>query len=176
MRQMLPVIIAVVALIFPGTAHAAPVDAVGVTVELINKYRAKHGAAPLTLDPEVTRTAQEWADHLHATDPDPLEHRPNNPYGENLYAVGSSTRPLDYVATRAIENWYSESHGYDYTREYTLENVDYSKLHFTAMVWQSSTLVGVGFAQGRNGTFVVVNFAKRGNTIGKFISNVRPPV
>ncbi|GLZ33636.1 serine protease [Lentzea sp. NBRC 105346] len=141
---------------------------------MLNSYRAKHGAAPLALDPEVTRTAQEWADYLQATDK--FEHRPNNIYGENLYAVGSSTRTLDSVATRALQTWYSESRGYDYSREYTAENVDYSKLHFTAMVWQSSTLVGVGLAQGRNGTFVVLNFAKRGNTLGKFVENVRPPV
>ena len=174
MRRLLPVIAAVLALVIPGTAQAVTADPVAVTVELLNKYRAQHGAAPLTLDAEVTRTAQEWADYLQTTDK--FEHRPDNVYGENLYAIGSSTRALDTVATKAWQNWYSESRGYDYTREYTAENIDYSKLHFTAMVWQSSTLVGVGLAQGRNGTFVVVNFAKRGNTLGKFVENVRPPV
>lgn len=173
MRQLLPVIAAVLALVVPGTAYAAPADPIGVTVELINKHRAKHGAGSLTLDPEVTRTAQEWADHLQTTDT--FEHRPNNLYGENLYAVGSRTRPLDTVATKAIDNWYGESRGYDYTKEYNAGNVDYRKLHFTALVWQSSTLVGIGLAQGRSGTFVVVNFAKRGNTLGKFVANVRPP-
>lgn len=174
MRQMLPVIAAVLALVLPSTAHAVAANPVATAVDLINANRAKHGAAPLTLDPEVSRTAQEWADHLQATDT--FDHRPDNPYSENLFAVGSRNRPLEKIAAKAIDNWYAESRGYDYTREYTLEDVDYSRLHFTAMVWQSSTLVGVGLAQGPSGTFVVVNFAKRGNTIGKFVANVRPPV
>jgi glioma pathogenesis-related protein 2 len=172
MRTMLTVI-AVATLMVTPAAPALAADPVAQTVELLNAYRAKHGVAPLSLDSEVTRTAQEWADHLHETDG--FEHRPNNPYGENLYWVGSRTRAIDTVATKALNNWYGESNGYDYAKEMTPDNIDYGVLHFTAMVWKTSDRVGVGLKQGTNGTYVVVNFAARGNTLNQFVANVPPP-
>ncbi|GGU70361.1 serine protease [Lentzea flava] len=166
-------VIAAATLLATATPPAAAADPVAKTVELLNAYRAKHGAPPLSLDSEVTRTAQEWADHLHETDG--FEHRPANPYGENLYWTGSTRRSLDTVATNALEKWYAESTGYDYTREMTSDNINYDVLHFTAMVWKSSDRVGVGLKQGTNGTYVVVNFAPRGNTLTQFVANVLPP-
>lgn len=173
MRTILTVIAVATLLLTPATPALAA-DPVTKTVELLNAYRAKHGVAPLSLDSEVTRTAQEWADHLHETDG--FEHRPDNPYGENLYWTGSRTRAIDTVATNALNNWYSESRGYDYATEMTASNIDYSVLHFTAMVWKSSDRVGVGLKQGSNGTYVVLNFAARGNTLNQFVANVLPPV
>jgi uncharacterized protein YkwD len=173
MRTMLAVIAVTAALALPATPALAA-DPVAKTVELLNAYRAKHGAPPLSLDSEVTHTAQEWADHLHETDG--FEHRPNNPYGENLYWISSRTRAIDTVATKALQNWYGESRGYDYATEMTDSNIDYSVLHFTAMIWKSSTHVGVGLKQGTNGTYVVVNFAERGNTLNHFVANVLPPL
>ncbi|WP_434442453.1 CAP family protein [Lentzea sp. E54] len=161
------------ALLAPATPALAA-DPVAKAVELINAYRAKHGVLPLSLDSEVTRTAQEWADHLH--EKDDFEHRPDNVYGENLYQTGSRTRAMDTVVTKALEMWYDESHGYDYAKEMTPTTVDLSVLHFTAMVWKFSTRVGVGLKQGSNGTYVVVNFAERGNTLNHFTTNVRPPL
>ncbi|WP_330856747.1 CAP family protein [Lentzea sp.] len=156
----------------PGAAP--PVDAVTRTVELINAHRAEHGVAPLFLDSEVTRTAQEWADHLHGKDA--FEHRPDNPYGENLFWTGGHRRTIDEVASDAIENWYAESRRYDYAQEMTASHVDLGVMHFTAMVWKSSDRVGIGLTQGENGTYVVVNFAERGNTLDRFVANVLPPV
>lgn len=173
MRTMLTVI-AVAASVAATATPALAVDPVAQTVEQLNAYRAKHGAAPLSLDSEVSRTAQEWADHLHETDG--FEHRPDNIYGENLYWVSSRTRAVDVVATKALDSWYGESRGYDYAREMTAGNVDYGVLHFTAMVWRASDRVGVGLKQGRNGTYVVVDFARRGNTLNQFVANVLPPV
>ena len=43
------------------------------------------------------------------------------------------------------------------------------------MVWKASDRVGVGLKQGTNGTYVVVNFAQRGNTLNRFVANVLPP-
>lgn len=168
---MLTVITVVAALVLPATPALAA-DPVAMTVELLNSYRAKHGVPPLSLDSEVTHTAQEWADHLHEADS--FEHRPDNLYGENLYWVSSRTRAIDSVATKALESWYGESRRYDYTEEMTQNNVNYDVLHFTAMVWKSSDRVGVGLKQGKNGTYVVVNFAERGNTLNRFTANVLP--
>lgn len=173
MRTLLAVIAVIASLVLPATPALAA-DAITNTVELLNAYRAKHGVAPLSLDSDVTHTAQEWADHLHETDS--FEHRPNNQYGENLYWISSRTRAIDSVTVKALESWYGESRGYDYAEEMTQSNVDYSVLHFTAMVWKSSDRVGVGLKQGKNGTYVVLNFAARGNTLNQFVSNVLPPL
>ena len=64
-------------------------------------FRAIHNARPLEIDPKLTKFAQEWANRLSREDfPKPrftrghrdLIHRPNNPYGENLFkaTAGSS--------------------------------------------------------------------------------------
>ena len=37
---------------------------------------------PLNLSEDLTKFAQEWADHLAQTDS--FEHRPDNKYGENI--------------------------------------------------------------------------------------------
>ncbi len=122
----------------------------------------------------MTRTAQEWADHLHGTDD--FEHRPDNPYGENLYRLGGHEQEMEEVVTKAVEKWYGESRGYDYDEEMTPSGVDSGVPHFTAMIWKSSDRVGVGLRQGENGTYVLVDFAERGNTLNHFLANVPPPV
>ncbi|MDX8149402.1 CAP family protein [Lentzea sp. BCCO 10_0061] len=171
MRSMLTVIAVAAALLLPTTPSVAA-DPVSTAVGLMNSYRAKHGVPPFSLDSEVSRTAQEWADHLHTTNS--FEHRPDNTYGENLYETGGR-KAIDSVIVKALEDWYAESRRYDYSKEMTQSNIDYGVLHFTAMVWKASTRVGVGLAQGRNGTYVVVNFAERGNTLNHFRTNVLPP-
>ncbi|MFD9705490.1 CAP family protein [Lentzea sp. NPDC059081] len=170
---MLTVITLAMSLTVP-TPSATAADPVARTVQLLNSYRAKHGARPLSLDSEVSRTAQEWANLLLRTAD--FRHRPNNPYGENLFWMGGRKRKIDDVVTKALESWYGESRGYDYGREMTPSTVDMSVLHFTAMVWKSSDRVGVGLAQGNNGNYVVVNFAQRGNVLNQFVVNVLPPV
>ncbi|SER00457.1 CAP family protein [Lentzea albida] len=167
---MLIAIVTATALLLPTPPTST--DPVATTVHTINALRAMHGAPPLSLDSEVSRTAQEWADHLQSTNR--FEHRPHNPYGENLYETGHN-RSIDSAAADALEDWYRESRRYDYSEEMTQSNLDLSLLHFTAMVWKSSDRVGVGLAQGRNGTYVVVNFAARGNTLNRFRANVHPP-
>ncbi|MGW6447483.1 CAP family protein [Lentzea sp. NPDC055074] len=171
MRSMLSVI-AVAAVLAFTTTPAQAQDPATKTLEQVNAYRSMHSVTPLSLDSEVSRTAQEWATHLHDTKA--FAHRPDNQYGENLYKAGRS-RSIDTVIEKALEDWYAESHRYDYTKEMTQQNLDYSVLHFTAMVWKTTDRLGVGVAQGKNGTYVVLNFAKRGNTLTQFRANVLPP-
>ena len=54
-----------------------------------NKYRAMHGAPPLTLNKDLCTMSKKWADHLAKTGK--FEHSPSNmskykgaPVGENL--------------------------------------------------------------------------------------------
>jgi len=55
-------------------------------------------------------------------------------------------------------------------------NVRLSIGHFTQLVWKSSSEVGIGRAQSRDGKwFVVANFFPAGNFIGRNAENVFPP-
>ncbi|GAB2822675.1 hypothetical protein JOD27_007368 [Lentzea nigeriaca] len=100
----------------------------------------------------MSRTAQEWADHLH--DADGFEHRPDNLYGENLYWTGSTRRSPGTVATNALQKWYAESTDYDYTREMTPDNINYDvpplHRHGADVLRQN----GRGLKQGSDGTYV----------------------
>ncbi|WP_416969452.1 CAP family protein [Streptomyces sp. 4F14] len=142
-------------------------------LERTNHHRARHGVPALTLDPEITRWAQEWADHLAGIER--LEHRSPNKYGENLHYTwrsdGASPAPGDVV-----DGWYNQVHAYTaYGREPDMTAFKNWGL-FTQLVWKSATRIGVGTAKTTNGkTYVVVNFAPQGNVAGRFTANVLPP-
>ncbi|XP_017022129.1 Golgi-associated plant pathogenesis-related protein 1 isoform X2 [Drosophila kikkawai] len=64
-----------------------------------NKYRAMHGAKPLTLNPKLNQLATEWAKYLLARNC--MQHRPNSGYGENIYmASGGNLGGAD-----AVRSW-----------------------------------------------------------------------
>ncbi|MFD8493079.1 CAP family protein [Amycolatopsis sp. NPDC059657] len=149
---------------------AQAADPVGAAVTAANNYRARHHVPPLRLDPSVSRVAQDWAAQLQSRGG--LQHRPDTQYGENLFWGSSGSESVERVARLAVDSWYGEGRGYNYAQDYTGSN---GALHFTALVWKSSTRVGVGISQGRNGTYVVVNFAPAGNVVGEFRANVLPP-
>ncbi|MET8760758.1 hypothetical protein [Lentzea sp. NPDC004782] len=64
----------------------------------------------------------------------------------------------------------------DIHAEYNGSNIDQDRaLRFTAMVWKSTARIGVGLARGRNGGYLVIDFAPAGTVLGQFRANVRPP-
>lgn len=129
----------------------------------------------MRLDSSVTRVAQEWANQQQSRG-GPGQHRPNTPYGENLFWGSSGGESADSFVRAAANAWYNENRGYDYKREHTGSNINSNKaLHFTALVWKSTDRIGVGLSQGRNGSYLMVNFAPAGNMLGEFKANVRPP-
>jgi hypothetical protein len=69
--------------------------------------RARVGVPPLVWSDQLSQVAQDWANHLIATGE--LNHRPNNRYGENIYAIsGGHATP-----TEAVDLWAKEARGYD---------------------------------------------------------------
>uniref|UniRef100_A0A673K4L2 GLI pathogenesis-related 2 n=1 Tax=Sinocyclocheilus rhinocerous TaxID=307959 RepID=A0A673K4L2_9TELE len=133
-----------------------------------NVYRRQHGAPPLTINKNLCRSAQAWAEHLLSITT--LKHS-NKDYGENLYyAWSSATKKL--TGHEAVENWYSEIKDFNFGRPGFSSKTG----HFTQVVWKDTKEVGVGLATDGNTTFVVGQYLPAGNitNAGYFEKNVLP--
>uniref|UniRef100_A0A672RWK4 SCP domain-containing protein n=1 Tax=Sinocyclocheilus grahami TaxID=75366 RepID=A0A672RWK4_SINGR len=127
-----------------------------------NAYRKQHGAPPLTINKNLCRTAQAWAEHLLSIKS--LKHS-NKDYGENLYyAWSSATKKL------TVESWYCEIKDYNFSRPGFSSKTG----HFTQVVWKDTKEVGIGLATDGNTTFVVGQYLPAGNitNAGYFEENV----
>ncbi|XP_056123432.1 uncharacterized protein glipr2 isoform X1 [Rhinichthys klamathensis goyatoka] len=133
-----------------------------------NAYRRQHGAPPLTVNKNLCRSAQAWAEHLLSIKT--LKHS-NKDYGENLYyAWSSATKKL--TGREAVESWYSEIKDYNFSRPGFCSKTG----HFTQVLWKDTEEVGVGLATDGNTTFVVGQYLPAGNitNVGYFEKNVLP--
>ncbi|MFD3430777.1 CAP family protein [Nocardia fluminea] len=158
-------LIAAVATLSHPSAATASSNFAQEVLDAHNSLRARHGAAPLKLDADLNRQAQDWADHLSRTGM--FGHRPNNRYGENLYAaVGATTSGLSVT-----EAWYDEVGDYNFDSP----GFSMSTGHFTQVVWKDTTKIGVGLAIRDNTTYVVANYDPPGNDLGRFPENVLRP-
>ncbi|XP_051859281.1 Golgi-associated plant pathogenesis-related protein 1 isoform X1 [Drosophila albomicans] len=129
-----------------------------------NEYRARHGAAPLVLNSQLSQLATQWAKYLMSNNR--MEHRQNNNYGENIYwASGGNLGGAD-----AVRSWYNEIKQYNWRSPSFQSNTG----HFTQVVWKGSQKLGVGFAKRGDTIFVVCNYDPPGNYMNQFQSNVSP--
>ncbi|GMT28122.1 hypothetical protein PFISCL1PPCAC_19419, partial [Pristionchus fissidentatus] len=132
-----------------------------------NEYRAKHRAPPLRYDDSLNKSAQAYADKL-AKDDKGMCHSETaraGKHGENIYC--STGHP----ASDASRAWYSEIAQYDFAAGKFAPSTG----HFTALVWKSTTSMGVGIATTKSGKqFVVAQYSPPGNMAGKYIDNVLP--
>uniref|UniRef100_A0A8C1J0G2 GLI pathogenesis-related 2 n=1 Tax=Cyprinus carpio TaxID=7962 RepID=A0A8C1J0G2_CYPCA len=143
-------------------------DKKSVFLQTHNAYRKQHGAPPLTINKNLCRTAQAWADHLLSIRT--LKHS-NKDYGENLYyAWSSATKKL--TGHEAVESWYSEIKDYNFSRPGFSSKTG----HFTQVVWKDTKELGFGLATDGNTTFVVGQYLPAGNitNAGYFEKNVLP--
>ncbi|XP_018335434.1 uncharacterized protein LOC108744254 isoform X2 [Agrilus planipennis] len=134
-----------------------------------NDYRARHGVPPLKLDRKISKYAEEWAKMLAVKNV--LEHRKNNPYGENIYMMYSSDPNFKITGNSPVDAWYDEIKYHTFGREPN----SLKSGHFTQVVWKSSELVGVGVAKSKQGSiYVVANYSPPGNFVGSYAQNVPP--
>lgn len=129
-----------------------------------NKYRAKHGAGPLTQARDLDEIAQKWADYLVKNNK--FEHS-DTQYGENLWGGGANA-----TGKEVTEAHYSEIKDYNFaTGGFSMQTG-----HFTQVVWKGSKELGTGYARNSNGMSVVCcNYRPAGNMQGAFAANVTPP-
>ncbi|KAH9391879.1 hypothetical protein TYRP_022377 [Tyrophagus putrescentiae] len=138
-------------------------------------FERKHGSPPLTLDPEISTWAQQWADHLASTNA--FQHRPHNKYGENLYSSWSSAGTPHEDGGKGVQDWYDEIKDYGHsTFGHEPSMSHFSRWgHFTQVVWKASKTVGVGCGVTANKAVVVGNYSPPGNMVGSFKENVPAP-
>lgn len=142
-------------------------------VATVNEFRKIHRAFDITLSPELSRQAREYAKkiaNMGSLQHD-LEAVKELDEGENL-AMGCKQFGVPLTAREAITNWYNEVCDYDFDRaEFSM-----STGHFTQVVWADSKEFGIGKAAGKqNGmpcTFVVGRFTPSGNYKGEYKKNV----
>ena len=130
-----------------------------------NRYRKKHHVPPLTLNKDLCKIAQSYAQKLLATNS--FEHSKNkykgNDMGENLFMCTGKVATGDM----ATDDWYSEIKMYNFKKDY--QN---GTGHFTQLVWKETEEVGFGVANKGSTYYVVANYYPAGNFLGQFANNV----
>ena len=133
-------------------------------LQLMNKYRLMHAAAPLQLSLDLTNKAELWATQLANQDKEKID--VNSKYGQNIF----STKDEKDVATKSVQSWYNQIRFYDFHS--AKESLKSS--YFTQLVWVGSQEVGIGKAKSSTGkTYIVALFNPPGNK-GNFLHNVLP--
>ncbi len=121
-----------------------------------NGVRARVGIPPLIWSDALATVAQDWANHLIAANA--FSHRPDNRFGENLYAMtGGTASPAD-----AVGMWADEARGYD-IRGNACSGVCG---HYTQIVWRQTRAVGCATAATPYRQVWVCNYDPPGNFVG----------
>ncbi|XP_017553191.1 uncharacterized protein glipr2 isoform X2 [Pygocentrus nattereri] len=137
-------------------------------LQIHNTYRKQHGAPPLTINHDLCRSAQAWAENLLSIKT--LKHSKAD-YGENLYYTWSSV-PKTLTGREAVDSWYSEIKDYNFKKPGFTSGTG----HFTQVVWKDTEEVGFGLATDGAAIFVVGQYLPAGNITnpGYFEKNVLP--
>jgi pathogenesis-related protein 1 len=88
-----------------------------------------------------------------------FSHRPNSPYGENLFEITGAPG----TATQVVKAWAAEDRDYDYNSN-TCRDVCG---HYTQIIWRNTRKVGCAVARGGGREVWVCNYDPPGNFIGQ---------
>ena len=122
-----------------------------------NAVRARVGTAPLAWSDPLAARSQDWADTLQARGQ--FAHRPNSPYGENLFEIaGAAASPA-----QVVEAWAGESRNYDYSSNRCRGMCG----HYTQIAWRDTKEVGCAVARGRGRDVWVCDYDPPGNWVGR---------
>ena len=119
-----------------------------------NRYRAAHCARPLAWSNRLARSAQAWARRCS------FRHSGKR-LGENL-GWGTAGR---FTPAHFVRKWYGEVGSYDFARGRSRDGREIN--HFTQIVWQGSRFVGCAWANCGQYDYLVCNYARQGNIIGR---------
>jgi pathogenesis-related protein 1 len=124
-----------------------------------NQVRSRVGVPPLAWSNRLAAVAQQWADHLLASNR--FMHRPKLQYGENLFEIqGASATPAQVVA-----DWAAEARDYALSRNACRSGAMCG--HYTQIVWRSTRQVGCGVARKWGREVWVCNYDPPGNWVGE---------
>jgi len=137
----------------------------------INKFRANHGVAPLTLDTDLCNLAQSYAGSLAASSM-MIRHSHNKWNGEFLFENLAYANVKIPAATLA-EMWYNAIKNYNFNNPGELPSPD--NYSFVQMIWKSAQKIGVGMAISPKGEYyVIAYFYPSGLVFGQLSNNVLP--
>ncbi|OMP88498.1 Protein PRY1 [Diplodia seriata] len=74
------------------------------------------------------------------------------------------------TAQQTVDMWYDEIS--DYGSYWGKDDVPMSVMHFTQVVWKTTTKVGCGVAACSDGNLVTCRYQEAGNMLGTFATNV----
>ncbi|PVH75649.1 PR-1-like protein, partial [Cadophora sp. DSE1049] len=151
-----------------------------------NKHRANHTADGLVWDTTLAGYAQTIAKGcVFAHDMT----QGGGGYGQNLAAYGTTADmasiDLSTVVGDAVTNqwYYGEAANMPYGQNSPATSGVPEYLHFSQVLWKSTTKVGCATVQCGAGTifsyhslYTVCNYAKTGNVLGSFASEVTEPI
>ena len=129
---------------------------------------------------ELNDGAQEWADTLAQMDD--FFHSQGSGLGENLAQFwGSPNNEAEWVKQKlaqSVQDWYDEIENYDMA---TGDSLSGMVRHFTQVVWDESTNLGIGWAvnncqdwDGCRRLVVVARYQIAGNMQGTYTQHVHP--
>ncbi len=125
-------------------------------LEAHNEVRARVGVGPLKWSAKLEESAQDWAEALVARNQ--FAHRPNLPYGQNLFA-STAPQSAEYV----VRAWASEAREYDYRTNRCSGMCG----HYTQIVWARTRELGCGVARGPRRQVWVCEYDPPGNWVGR---------
>jgi len=133
-----------------------------------NRERDAIGAPALKWDPDLARSARDWARYLARTGR--FEHSPEDPWyaepeGENLWGgtVGY------YQPESMVGLWAAEKRNYkpgvfpNNSRSGQVEDIS----HYTQLVWARTGTVGCALVPGRKEDVLVCRYTQAGNVLGE---------
>lgn len=149
----------------PVARHLAP-DFAGSILAGQNRFRAEVGVPPLVWDGALAMEAARYAEQLPALGSlihSPRATRPNQ--GETLwYGTARAFRSADVVGSWASGRKYFKAGVFpDVSTSGSLDDV----IHYTQMIWPTTTHVGCAFHSARGWDYVVCRYNPRGNLDGR---------
>ncbi len=143
-------------------------DQINEITNHINMYRLRHHSKLITYNETITNFSQLYAEKLATTNT--FQHSGNKLYGENLAYFGGYVNNMVALVKKAIDSWYSEVSKYNYSYPGYTSGTG----HFTALVWDSTSSFGFGYAYNTvtRRAFIVMNFYPPGNIRGLYQQNV----
>ncbi|KAK0105100.1 hypothetical protein ONS96_004503 [Cadophora gregata f. sp. sojae] len=170
----------------PVASDAKPTDYQSSALFHHNKHRANHTADALVWDTTLAGYADKIAKScVFAHDMT----QGGGGYGQNLAAYGTTADmgsiDLSTVVGDAITNqwYYGEAANMPYGQNSPAVSGVPEYLHFSQVLWKSTTKVGCATVQCGAGTifsyhslYTVCNYAKTGNVLGSFASEVTEPI
>lgn len=155
---------AVVSASWPSAAQDKPQSALEpMMISAHNELRQKFNVPPLIWDDGLAASAQEWANKIAASGVLPPARRSMSSIGQNVFWGTADQWPPKDV----LEVWEAESKNYDRTTDTCAPGK--KCMHFTQVVWSSTTKLGCGKARSADGQtdFFVCYYDPAGNYAGQ---------